>query len=128
MMHQCAAQTVSRFISGAGHLAANQLNGDIQRRYNLSEEAEGETQRWPAENHGRGTAAVHDGLALAVTRCSFSYTSTQFNKVDHILLAGGCGGINGLDEVVANRTQVGTMIANLFLNMTSRTASNQGSC
>ena len=27
-------------------------------------------------------------------------------------------GINGLDEVVANRTQVGTMIANPFLNMT----------
>jgi type IV pilus assembly protein PilM len=37
--------------------------------------------------------------------------------VDHILLAGGCAMIQGLDEVVASRTQVSTMIANPFANM-----------
>jgi type IV pilus assembly protein PilM len=47
----------------------------------------------------------------------FFFTSTQFNQVDHIVLAGGCAVIPGVDEVVAGRTQVSTMIANPFANM-----------
>jgi type IV pilus assembly protein PilM len=100
----------------------NQLTQDIQRRYNLSaEEAEAAKRSGglPENYEPEVLQPFMDGLALEVSRAlQFFYTSTQFNKVDHILLAGGCGSINGLDEVVANRTQVGTMIANPFLNMT----------
>lgn len=100
----------------------NQLTQDIQRRYNLSsDEAEAAKRSGglPENYEPEVLQPFMDGLALEVSRAlQFFFTSTQFNKVDHILLAGGCGSIHGLDEVVANRTQVGTMIANPFLNMT----------
>lgn len=46
-----------------------------------------------------------------------SFTSTQFNQVDHIVLAGGCAVIPGMDEMVATRTQVDTKVANPFAGM-----------
>jgi len=59
-----------------------------------------------------------ENLALEVSRAlQFFFTSTQYNQVDHIVLAGGCAVIPGIDEVVATRTQVNTLIANPFANM-----------
>lgn len=46
-------------------------------------------------------------MALEISRAlQFFFTSTQYNQVDHIVLAGGCAVIPGVDEVVATRTQV----------------------
>ena len=57
-------------------------------------------------------------MALEVSRAlQFFFTSTQFNQVDHLVLAGGCALIPGIDEVVATRTQVNTLVANPFANM-----------
>ena len=47
----------------------------------------------------------------------FFFTSTQFNQVNHIVLAGGCAILPGADEVVASRTQINTIIANPFADM-----------
>ena len=47
----------------------------------------------------------------------FFFSSTQFNTVDHILLAGGSAVIPGLDEVVNTRTQVPAIVANPFASM-----------
>ena len=47
----------------------------------------------------------------------FFFTSTHFNTVDHILLAGGSAVIPGLEEVVQTRTQVNTRVANPFAAM-----------
>ena len=59
-----------------------------------------------------------ENLALEVSRAlQFFFTSTQYNQVDHIVLAGGCAVIPGIDEIVATRTQVNTLIANPFANM-----------
>ena len=59
-----------------------------------------------------------DNLALEVSRAlQFFFTSTQYNEVKYIVLAGGCAVISGLDEVVAARTQVTTIVANPFVNM-----------
>ena len=59
-----------------------------------------------------------DALALEVSRAlQFFFTSTQFNQVDHIVLAGGCAVIPGLADTVAGRTQVETQVANPFANM-----------
>jgi type IV pilus assembly protein PilM len=59
-----------------------------------------------------------DSLALEVSRLlQFFFTATQFNKVEHVILAGGCSAIDGVDELVATRTQVDTIIANPFAGM-----------
>jgi type IV pilus assembly protein PilM len=57
-------------------------------------------------------------LALEITRAlQFFFTSTQYNQVDHIVLAGGGALLPGLDELVAKRAGVATVIANPFVNM-----------
>jgi len=60
-----------------------------------------------------------DTLAMEVGRSlQFFYTSSNYTTVDHILLAGGCSVIHGLDEAVSSRTQVAsTMRANPFFSM-----------
>jgi type IV pilus assembly protein PilM len=47
----------------------------------------------------------------------FFYSSSPFNSVDHMLLAGGCAQIPGIEELVAARIGVPTMVANPFANM-----------
>ncbi|MDK2122970.1 pilus assembly protein PilM [Parachitinimonas caeni] len=100
----------------------NQLTLDIQRKFNLSsEEAEAAKRNGglPENYEPEVLQPFMDTLALEISRAlQFFFTSTQYNTVDHILLAGGCSVIQGLDEIVASRTQVSTMIANPFLNMT----------
>src|SRR5207237_442285 len=57
-------------------------------------------------------------LALEITRAlQFFFTSTSYNQVDQIVLAGGCSLLPGLDELVSKRAGVGTMVANPFANM-----------
>ena len=57
-------------------------------------------------------------LALEVTRAlQFFFTSTSYNQVDQIVLAGGCALLPGIDELVAKRAGVATMVANPFANM-----------
>ena len=41
----------------------------------------------------------------------------QFKQINHIVLAGGCAVIPGVDQVVASRTQINTIIANPFAEM-----------
>jgi type IV pilus assembly protein PilM len=57
-------------------------------------------------------------MGLEVARSlQFFFASTQFNQVHHILLAGGCASIAGVEEAVSKRTQVNTLIANPFAGM-----------
>jgi len=101
----------------------NQLTQDIMRTYGMSsEEAEAakRTNSLPENYEADLLRPFMDSLALEVSRAlQFFFTSTQYNQVDHIVLAGGCAVIAGLDEVVAARTQVATIIANPFANMLS---------
>ncbi|WP_194266294.1 pilus assembly protein PilM [Dechloromonas sp. H13] len=98
-----------------------QLTQDIARHYGMTyEEAEG-AKRAGSLPEGYETellAPFMENLALEISRAlQFFFTSTQYNQVDHIVLAGGCAVIPGVDEVVATRTQVSTLIANPFANM-----------
>ena len=99
----------------------NQLTQEIQRRYSLSsDEAEiAKRQGGLPENYeAEVLQPFMDTLALEVARAiQFFFSSSQFNRVDHILLAGGCAMIPGLDEIVATRSQSSTMIANPFASM-----------
>ena len=47
----------------------------------------------------------------------FFYSSSPYNSVDQILLAGGCAQVPGIDELIASRTGVATIIANPFTSM-----------
>jgi len=98
-----------------------QLTQDIMRNYGMSpEEAEAakRTNTLPENYESDLLRPFMDNLALEVSRAlQFFFTSTQYNRVDHIVLAGGCAVIPGLDEVVANRSQVETRIANPFVDM-----------
>jgi type IV pilus assembly protein PilM len=59
-----------------------------------------------------------ESIAQEVTRAiQFFFTSSPYTKVDHIFLAGGSAIIQGLDEVVANRTKVKTSVVNTFRGM-----------
>lgn len=99
----------------------NQLTQEIQRRYSLSaDEAElAKRQGGLPENYeSEVLQPFMDTIALEVGRAlQFFFSSTAYHSVDHILLAGGCAMIPGLDDIIAARTQVSTMIMNPFANM-----------
>jgi type IV pilus assembly protein PilM len=99
----------------------NTLTQEIQRAFGMSpEEAEAakRTGGLPDNYDVEVLAPFMDTLGLEVARAlQFFFTSTQFNQVNHILLAGGCAAIPGIDEVVTRRTSVSSMVANPFANM-----------
>ena len=99
----------------------SQLTLDISRHYGMSlDDAElaKRAGNLPEGYEAELLAPFMENLALEVSRAlQFFFTSTQFNQVDHIVLAGGCAVIPGIDEIVATRTQVNTLIANPFANM-----------
>ncbi|NTV09740.1 MAG: pilus assembly protein PilM [Zoogloea sp.] len=107
----------SREQAFGGHL----LTQDIMRHYGMSaEEAEAAKRGGglPENYESDLLRPFMDSLALEVSRAlQFFFTSTQFNQVDHIVLAGGCAVIPGLVEVVSGRTQVPTLVANPFAGM-----------
>src|SRR5512139_3765214 len=99
----------------------NQLTQDIQRAFNLSpDEAEAakKNQGLPENYDADVLQPFMETLALEVTRAlQFFFTSTSHNQVDQVVLAGGGALLPGLDELVAKRAGVATVIANPFGTM-----------
>ncbi len=99
----------------------NQLTHDVQRAFNLTpDEAESakKSQGLPENYDTDVLQPFMETLALEVTRAlQFFFTSTSYNQVDQIVLAGGCALLPGIDELVAKRAGVTTVIANPFANM-----------
>ena len=99
----------------------NQLTQDIQRAFNLSpEEAESakKNQGLPENYDSDVLQPFMETLALEITRAlQFFFTSTSHNQVDQVVLAGGCAALPGIDELVAKRAGVATVIANPFAAM-----------
>jgi type IV pilus assembly protein PilM len=100
----------------------NQLNHEISRRYGMTgEEAEVAKRKGtlPDSYEIEVLQPYSETLAMEIGRALQLFTtSTHYNKVDQILLAGGGAMIPSLDEVVASRTGIPTMVANPFSNMT----------
>ena len=99
----------------------NQLTHEIQRAFNLSPE-EAESAKRNAglpENYDVDVLQPFmETLALEITRAlQFFFTSTSYNQVDQIVLAGGCALLPGLDELVAKRAGVATVVGNPFAAM-----------
>ena len=99
----------------------NQLTHDIQRAFNLSpEEAESakKNQGLPENYDADVLQPFMETMALEITRAlQFFFTSTSYSQVDHIVLAGGGALLPGLDELVAKRAGVATVVANPFGSM-----------
>jgi type IV pilus assembly protein PilM len=100
----------------------NQLTHDIQRAFNLSpEEAESAKKNagLPENYDADVLQPFMETLALEVTRAlQFFFTSTSYNQVDQVVLTGGCALLSGLDELVAKRAGVTTIVGNPFASMT----------
>lgn len=97
------------------------LTQEIQSHFSLTQE-EAEAAKRSSELPDSYKTSVlqpfREILALEVARAlQLFFTSTQFTAVNYIFLTGGCAVIQKLDEIVAAYTQVGTLIANPFINM-----------
>lgn len=99
----------------------NQLTQDIARLYGMSfEDAETAKRKngLPDNFEAELLQPFIESLALEVSRAlQFFFTSTQFSKVDHLVLSGGCAVLPSVDEVIASRVQINTIVANPFADM-----------
>jgi type IV pilus assembly protein PilM len=98
-----------------------QLTEEIQRRYGLSYEEAGLAKKQGGLPDNYQTDVLRpfmEAMCQEIMRAlQFFYSSTPFNNVDQLLLAGGCAQIIGVDELVAARIGVPTMVANPFTSM-----------
>ncbi len=121
MMHFYVIRNGQQLFSREQAFGGNQLTQDIQRAFNLSAE-EAETAKrsggLPDNYEIDVLQPFTETLALEVARAlQFFFTSTTHTQVEHILLGGGCALIPGLDEIVAKRTNINTLVANPFSGM-----------
>jgi len=102
-------------------LGGSALTNEISRRFDLpSEEAEDAKRKGllPDSYESEVLQPFLDSVAQEIGRAlQLFFSATSFQRVDHILLAGGCAAIPGLDDVVHRRTQTSTLIANPFAKM-----------
>jgi type IV pilus assembly protein PilM len=121
MMHITVLREGQSIYSREQAFGGSQLNQDIQRHYGLSiEEAEAakKSGSLPASYENEVLRPFMENAALEVQRAlQFFFTSTQYNSVDQIILGGGCATLPGLDDLVATRTRVPSIVANPFANM-----------
>ncbi len=98
-----------------------QLTEEIQRRYGLSFEEAGMAKKQgglPDDYEGEVLAPFKESIIQQISRSlQFFYAASQYGEVDHIVLAGGCAAIEGLDELVQERLGTSTSLANPFADM-----------
>ena len=99
----------------------SQLTQDIMRQYGMSQE-EAETAKraggLPDNYEAEVLRPFMENAALEIQRAmQFFFTSTQYNSVEHMVLTGGSAVIPGLEDMVQQRTQVSTIVANPFASM-----------
>ncbi len=98
-----------------------QLTEDIQRRYGLSYEEAGLAKRQgglPENYEPEVLEPFKESMAQQINRAlQFFYSSSQYGHVDHLVLAGGCASIEGVDRTIAEKTGVEVTVANPFAHM-----------
>ena len=98
-----------------------QLTEEIQRRYGLSYEEAGLSKKQgglPDNYIPEVLEPFKESMVQQVSRSlQFFFSSSPYNGVDHIVLAGGCASIPDIDELIAQKTGTETSIANPFANM-----------
>jgi type IV pilus assembly protein PilM len=99
-----------------------QLTEEIQRRYGLSQEEAGLAKKQgglPDDYEPEVLMPFKEAVVQQVTRSlQFFFSSSQYNDVDHIILAGGVAAMEGLPEIIEEKLGTPTSVANPFANMT----------
>jgi type IV pilus assembly protein PilM len=99
----------------------SQLTDEIMRVYGMgADEAENlKRSGTPPDNYE--AEILHpfiENMAQEVARAlQFFFTSTPFSEVNHIILAGGSALVPGVAEIVGQRTNVNTILADPFAGM-----------
>jgi len=98
-----------------------QLTEEIQRRYGLSFEEAGLAKKrggLPDDYEQEVLLPFKDAVLQQVTRSlQFFFSSSQYDDVDYIVLAGGTASIEGMPEMIESKLGTPTIIANPFLDM-----------
>ena len=98
-----------------------QLTEEIQRRYGLTYEEAGMAKRQGGLPDNYISEVLHpfkDAMIQQVSRSlQFFFSSSHYNSVDYVVLAGGCGSIPGVDEMLESHLGTPSAIANPFANM-----------
>ena len=99
-----------------------QLTEEIQRRYGLSQEEAGLAKKQgglPDDYEQEVLEPFKEAVVQQVARSlQFFFSSTQYNEVDYIVLAGGTASIEGLADLVQQKVGTPTLVANPFADMT----------
>lgn len=99
-----------------------QLTDEIMRRYGLSYEEAGLAKRQgglPESYELEVLEPFKEAMAQQVSRLlQFFFAGSEFNKVDQIVLAGGCASIAGVSEMVEEQMGVPTLVAQPLASMT----------
>lgn len=98
-----------------------QLTEEIQRRYGLSMDEAGVAKKQgglPDDYEPEVLEPFKDAVVQQVTRSlQFFFSSSQYNDVDHIVLAGGVASMTGLADLVQEKLGTPTTVANPFADM-----------
>jgi type IV pilus assembly protein PilM len=98
-----------------------QLTDEVMRRYGLSYEEAGLAKRQgglPESYEVEVLEPFKEAMVQQVSRLlQFFYAGSEFNRVDQVILAGGCASIPGIAEMVEEQLGVLTMVANPLANM-----------
>ncbi|MDX1609145.1 MAG: pilus assembly protein PilM [Halofilum sp. (in: g-proteobacteria)] len=98
-----------------------QLTEEIMRRYGLSYEEAGRVKKQgglPDNYEPEVLEPFKTTMAHQVSRfLQFFFSSSDYDGVDQILLAGGCASIPGVDEFIESHVGTPTTVANPFANM-----------
>lgn len=98
-----------------------QLTEEIQRRYSLSFEEAGLAKKQgglPDDYDEEVLQPFKEAVLQQVTRSlQFFFSSSQYDDVDYIVLAGGTASIDGLGDMIENKLGTPTLIANPFVDM-----------
>jgi type IV pilus assembly protein PilM len=116
----------SRSVYTRDHtFGGRQLTEEIQRRYGLSYEEAGLAKKQGGLPDNYQTDVLRPFMEAlcqeAMRALQFFYSSSPFNSVDQVLLAGGCAQIAGIDELLAARVGVTAAVANPFSSMSLAT-------
>lgn len=123
-----ATMTTLSVLTGSGApytreqlFGGKQLTEEIQRRYSLSVEEAGLAKKQgglPDDYETEVLQPFKEAVVQQVTRSlQFFYSSSAYDDVDLIILAGGTASIDGLSEMVAAKLGTPTTLANPFVNM-----------
>lgn len=120
--------TLSVLVDGKTVYTREQLFGgrqvteEIQRRYGLSAEEAGQAKKeggLPEDYQSEILDPFKDALTQQISRSlQFFFSSSEYNYVDQLVLAGGVAAMEGLRDEVEEKLGLPTVVANPFAGMT----------